>query len=58
MVAAVTVKIPSRPIVVVYIELVHKDPFKILLAELLSDPFTVYIYMIVHTTALVFIPFI
>jgi hypothetical protein len=26
-VAAVTVKIPSRTIVVVYIELVHKDPF-------------------------------
>jgi hypothetical protein len=42
-VAAVTVKISSRTIVVVYNELVHKDPFYILLAELLSDPLTVYI---------------
>ena len=42
-VAAVTMKIPSRTIVVVYIELVHKDPFEILLAELLSDPLIVYI---------------
>ena len=39
---AVTVKIPSHTIVV-YIELVHKDPFEILLAELLSDPLIVYI---------------